>query len=202
MKNKWYIPFFIITLALVGISLDQSGVANQEIILKFTNLEAYEAESEEVLNFVQSQLKDVAVDNLKIQKKEDGTLKITYYSDVEVSTIKDLLSQKNSFLLTSNFGGSKDGLPQPAEDDIAGYQIDVFEIQPTKDFVGATGTVVDVKSEVVRFFNPDAYPFVEHLKINYSETIKLQEVVSIACCLEIEKGFCNVPQVRAGPQVV
>ena len=201
MKNKWYISLLVIALAIVGVSLDKSSVANQEIILKFTNLEVSENESREVLGFVKNQLEGVAVSNIQIQKSQDGTLKITYHSTMDVSEIKVLLSQTNHLVLDMDSGMSTDELPFSNEGDVGGYQIDVFEIQPAKDLAGATGTVVDVKTEIIRFFTPDANTTSVHLERKDTTQAKVLYTVCNSKTLLLNDGFCLIPQVRAGPIV-
>ena len=61
MKNTWYLGIFVLALALVGISLDKSTNANQEIVLKFTESEVTSGQTEEVIRFVKSQLETIAV---------------------------------------------------------------------------------------------------------------------------------------------
>jgi len=96
MKNKWYISALIFVLAIVGINLEQVSVPNQEIVLQFIDVEVSLHETQDVIALVKSQLEAVAVDNIKIQDLGNGTLKITYYSDIAVSEIKKIvLGERN-----------------------------------------------------------------------------------------------------------
>lgn len=202
MKNTWYISLLVIAIAILGIRFGQSSVANQEIVLKFANLETFERESQEAIRFVKTQLQEISADNVKVQYSNDGSFKITYYSDVDIARIKTLLSQKNDVIFTNNTKGTKGKSPLSEDDETLGFLIDVFEIQPSNDIAGATGTVVEVKSEIIRFFTPEAYPVVTYLKENYTKKIERAHIASSSRSLEIKKGFCTIPKVRAGPQVV
>jgi hypothetical protein len=93
-------------------------------------------------------------------------------------------------------------LPFSKEENLSSYEFDVFEIQPLKDYIGATGTVVEVKSEIIRFFTPEAFPFLETLEEKH---ISITKVLYTTCGLktqEIQVGFCDVPEARAGPKTV
>ncbi len=199
MKNTWYLGILVFALAFVGMSIDKSASANQEIVLKFTEFEVSELETQEILHFVKSRLQELAIGEIQIHQSQKGTLKITYYSDVEVAVIKELLSNKNSFALEGGVSDSEKRNPLPEDLDLASYQLDVFEIQVSKDIAGASGTVVEFKTENIRFFTPDVYGFSEHLiKEKELSTQRAYHTFNVIA-LAIGDNFCTVPQVRAGP---
>jgi len=197
MKNTKYLIFLIFALAIVGIGLDKSTGANQEIILKFTEQTVTEGDTEDVIRFVKNQLKGVATGDIQIKKALNGTLKITYHSDIEIAQIKAIFSQNSSLVLETN--NSNDELPSPIQEDLIGFQLDVFEIQTSKDFVGFTGTVVEFKTESIRFFTPDVYALSQQLIKEEDARTEQAYHTYTSIALAIDDSFCTVPQVRAGP---
>lgn len=202
MKNNWYISLFILALAIAGIGLDQSSIANQEVVLKFTNLEVSETESQEVINYIKGQLEEANVENIQILKPEQGVLKIKYHSDLDVARIKEIFSKGNDFALEKSNNKSSTKFPLENEGDVSSFHLDVFEIQLDKDFVGTPGTVVEGKSEIVRFFAPDGLSILGNLEDKDTEIAQVAYNTSFCKTLGIEIGFCRIPQVRAGPRIV
>ncbi len=201
MKNTWYLGIFVFALALMGVSLDKSTNANQEIVLKFTESEVTSGQTEEVIRFVKSQLETIAVGEIQIKKSDYGTLKITYYSEVATAQIKKLLSSQSKLVLSDVVRNGENQFPEPDTDDFEGYQLDVFEIQTSKDFAGASGTIVEFKTESIRFYTPDVYTFSEQLIKEETANIKRTFLINTTITLAIVDNFCTVPQVRAGPVV-
>ncbi len=200
MKNTWFVSLLIITLAVLGVSLDTSSIANQEIVLKFNNLDVPESESEQVIDFVKSQLRNIAVSNIKISKGEHGVLKITYHSDLDTTIIKETLSKEVALMVENDSSSSDKELPFSNEENLANYELDVFEIQPAKDYIGATGIVVEIKNEIIRFFTPDAFPVLETLEEKHNSIAKVLCTTYGTKTLEIQVGFCDIPEARAGPK--
>lgn len=200
MKNTWYLGFLVIALTFLGISLDKKTSANQEIILKFTNLSVTEGETQDVLRFVKEQLKEVAVGDIQIKTSGNGTLKISYYSDAAIADIKELFSEKSSLVLTN--GLYDDESSHPEKEDFEGYELDVFEIQTPNESVGSEGTVVEFKTESVRFYTPDVYSFTETYTTTKTTTIAVIYHTYATIALAIDQNSCTVPQVRAGPLFV
>lgn len=199
MKNTWYLGMFVFALALLGLSIGKSTRANQEIVLKFTERDVTEGKTKEVLRFVKSQLQEVTTGDIQVKQSGKGTLKIIYYSDKDVSEIKELLSYQIELALEDKIPASGTQFPSPENIDLAGYQLDVLEIQAAKDFVGATGTIIEFKAGSIRFFTPNTCSFFEQLikEKEASTTRAYHSYTTIA--LAISDSFCKVPQVRAGP---
>ena len=55
MRNKWYVSALIFALAIVGISLEQVSVPNQEIVLQFADLEVTLDETQDAITQIKSQ---------------------------------------------------------------------------------------------------------------------------------------------------
>lgn len=200
MKNKWFISALIFALAIVGISLEQASVPNQEIVLQFADVEVTLDETEEAIALVKSQLEALDVDNIQIQESGNGTLKITYYSDIHVSEIKKIFSGENGLAVNQTSFTTKDNSQFPPEEDVTSYQIDVYEIQKNVDSVGFTGNILEPKSEIIRFFTPDTYAAVRNQKeVEKNKTEKVAYTIHRKIAIAIDESSYNIPEVRAGP---
>jgi hypothetical protein len=96
VRNKWYLYTFIIALAILGISLEQNAVPNQEILIKFTTSQNSVHNTQDAIALVKSKLENVDVSNIKVEELADGTLKLSYYSDLDVSEIQKIFGKENS----------------------------------------------------------------------------------------------------------
>ncbi len=198
MNNKWYISAFIFALAIIGISLEQVSVPNQEIVIQFTDVEVSSEETQDAIAVIKNQLQAIDVDNIQIQESGNGTLKITYYSDIEVSEIKELLSKESALTLEEDLY-NKDITETPFEKDVA-YEFDVYEIQESNDFIDTDGTIIESKSEIIRFFTPNAY--VSSTKVDSKEENALEKLayrIHRNIAIAINNAEYKIPEVRAGP---
>jgi len=201
MRNKWYISALIFALVIFGISLKQTSVPNQEIVLQFTDVEVSLLESQKAITLVKNQLRGVGADNIKIQDVGSGTLKITYYSDLATSEIKKLFLAERSLAIdfTSQDSDKKD-TELPFEQDFQSYQLDVYEIQEGQDLADSNGNVLEPKLEIIRFFNRDSYASNgrEHSE-RTTKTEKQAYTVYKNIAIAIDNSSYKIPEVRAGP---
>lgn len=198
MNNKWYISAFIFALAIIGISLEKVSVPNQEIVIQFTDVEVSPEETQDAIAVIKNQLQAIDVDNIQIQESGNGTLKITYYSDVEVSEIKEILSKGNTVTL-GHTSYNNDTTGTPSEKDLT-YEFDVYEIQESNDFIDTDGTIIESKSEIIRFFTPNAY--VSSAKVDSKEENALEKLayrIHRTIAIAINDAEYKIPEVRAGP---
>lgn len=200
MKNKWYISVLIFALAIIGISLEQTSVPNQEIVLQFAEDEVSLPQTKEAIAQVKSQLEAVDVDNIKIQELGNGTLKITYYSDIDVSEIKKIFSTETVALDYTSYDSDRKGTEIPSDKELKSYQLDVYEIQDINDIVDSSGNVVESKSEIIRFSTPDTYASInKQNRVVKNKTEKLAYTVHKNIAIAIDNAEYKIPEVRAGP---
>ena len=200
MKNKWFISALLFALAIIGISLEQVSVPNQEIVLQFTDVEVTLDETEEAIALVKSQLEALDVDNIQIQQSGNGILKITYYSDIHVSEIKKIFLGESRLTINQTSYPSNGTSKIPSEEDVTSYQIDVYEIQEHIDIVGSSGNVLEPKSEIIRFFTPDTYASISKEKgVEKNKTEKVAYTIHRKIAIAIDDSSYNIPEVRAGP---
>ena len=102
MNSRRYIGALIIILTFLGVASKQSiTIPNQEIVLQFTDVEVSSFEAKNTVEIVKQQLRNLGADNIQIKKGQKGTLKITYYSDADVASIKETLSNQEKLVLNA-----------------------------------------------------------------------------------------------------
>ena len=201
MKVKWYFSVLIVFLTLLGICQEQNSVPNQEIVLQFTDDEVTNEEAQNTIAIIKEQLQTLGINDIQVGEQEDGRLKITYYSDANVASIKKILSKGKRIELgyTSYNQDEKDGnLPSNKN---SNYNFDVYEIQSTDLTLGFDGKyVLEIKQEYERFSNPNVYSF--EGEINVTERCKIVKVayrVNRNIAIAIDNTLNTIPEVRAGP---
>lgn len=200
MKNKWFISALLFALAIIGISLEQASMPNQEIVLQFADVEVTLDETEQAITLVKSQLEALDVDNIQIQESGNGILKITYYSDIHVSEIKKIFSGDSGLAVHKTSHTTSNNSKFPSEENLTSYQIDVYEIQKNIGIADSSGNVVESKSEIIRFFTPDTYASISKQKgIEKNKTEKLAYTIHRKIAIAIDDSSYNIPEGRAGP---
>ena len=94
MMARWCISVLIFSLTLFGVvSQQQILVPNQEIVLQFEDVDLTSKQAENTVAIVKQQLQDLGAENIQVFSLENGKLKITYFSDSEVASIKETFSE-------------------------------------------------------------------------------------------------------------
>lgn len=201
MKNTWYISAFILALAFVGISLDRVAVPNQEIVIQFSDNNTTLDRTQEAIALVKNQLSTIDAGSIKIEQLVNGTLKVSYYSELEVAEIKTLFSKALEIGISDtqpNFKENGDRLP--LENGGEQYQLDIYKIQESSDFDGAVGTILESKSETTRSSKTKFYASGNRLPVQEQHTI--QKVAFTAHknhAIAINNSSYKIPETRAGP---
>ncbi len=200
MKAKWYFSVIIIFLTLLGIHQEQTTVPNQEIVLQFVDDEVTNEEAQNAIVIIKEQLQAIGINNIQVGEQENGKLKIIYYSDANVESIKRILS-KGKKIEIGYTSFNKDDTDFPSDKNQNEYEFDVYEIQSADtsfDFDGKYA--LELKQEYDRFSNPNIYTFAA--VVNISEKCR---IVKTACKIHKSITFFtgntlhNIPEVRAGP---
>lgn len=204
MQTKWLLSSFIFILAIAGISLEQIAVPNQEIVVQFTHEDVTLSETQDAIAVVKEQLKAIGVHNIQVQESVNGRLKITYHSDVDVLSIKRILSQENTFDLGyASFKAPNEPTEFPSEKNTKNYELNVYEIQNGTDFeTDFNGYVLEIETKTNRFFVPDYYAASNVLSVSEkNKTDKLAYAIHKNVALAIDNTSYVIPEVRAGPIV-
>ena len=204
MKPRWYISTLIIILALIGVvSEPQISVPNQEIVLQFTDLTISTEETQNTLAIVKKQLQDLGVENIQIEGLEAGSVKITYYSESEVDTIKQSLSQEKKLTLDyTPFNKEERESKLPSDKNTIAYNLDVHEIQKNHDANwDLNGTPVqELKTKSNHFFNYNVFASFNDADVHEQESVsKIAYKVNQNMAMAIDDASRSIPEVRAGP---
>lgn len=200
---RWYIAFLVAILSFFGsISQDeQATIPNQEIVLEFDDTSIDASVQEHTIAFVKQQLQAIGSTDIEVQEIENGLLKISYFSETTVETIKSLLAADK--LESLNVSDNTTDRPVPSQESDVEYRLDVYEIQQSYELSDVEGQMTfETKWERDRsihsnhnFLNSeDSDPQLAH---NSSVAFKVNTNVTIA----IENRSRAIPEVRAGPQI-
>ncbi|MCG2418527.1 hypothetical protein K8089_05785 [Aequorivita sp. F47161] len=202
MNWKWYIPVLIIALAFFGISLEQSTLPNQEIVVQFNTKNVSAAEAEQAIANVTSQLKSIGIAHVLVSEIQNGQLKVSYYSSKDVATIKGLFSGQNKLQLAgTDFNERNTSSKIPFSQDSHIYKLDVVTIQ--KDFgsnLDLQGILVIVKAAKDQYLKPVFSLHASENNFDLKQAIALVAYKNYGnISLLINHASYKIPEVRAGP---
>jgi hypothetical protein len=199
---RWYIPVLIIVLAFFGISKEKSTLPNQEIVVQFDANSVSTDEAQRAVSEITTQLKAIGVADVQVSELQDGKLKVTYYSTIDVAVVKNLFYKQNKLQIGDTAFNEKEGSAKiPFSSDSNTYKLEVIKIQ--KDYgsdLGFHGFPVEVKSikdqylKQVFFLATDDNNF--SLKQNF-ENVAYRNYRNVS--LLIDTTSHKIPEVRAGP---
>lgn len=171
MKAKWYICTLFLIFISLGAFQEQVSTPNQEIILEFVDTQINQKNIETTIAQVKQKLLKVGVANIKIDKTQNGSLKISYYSIVDIDNIKKELAKKHNLVLNKN-SHHKEG-----DKDASDYNISIHKITNQTDVSNSDYKFVfENKNQSDRFttynFNAllkktEQYKAKQHFKTSY-----------------------------------
>ncbi|WP_203257973.1 hypothetical protein [Hyunsoonleella ulvae] len=202
MTLKKYIGVIVVILTLLGIvDQQQVDVHNQEIVLEFNASQHASVDDQSTISLLKQELETLGITDVKVVEKGNGTLKITYFSSIDVLSVKRILLKRiRSELNTSD----EEDLPFsfPVEDHDIAYSLDVHEIQDGKEAEsGLNGIVVlELKPKADRFFKPKTVASLLH---KYKEAENANTKVAFQRhkknVYALNNASRQIPEVRAGP---
>lgn len=203
MRTKIHIGILILVLTCLGVvSQQQTQKANQEIVFHFTNIEASSNEAQNTISVVKEQLYEIGVSNIKVSHQDNGKLKISYYSDVDVANVKAELFNKMKLDLDYVFEHEENNANHSSGEDSPNFNLDIYEIQNTQQSnSGFDGCVLVKKSEFDRYYDPNTFFAFSTLQVrndNNSEKVALKVWGYVEN--RISNPFNIFPEVRAGPK--
>ena len=196
---KSYFSALIIALTLLVVAQQQITMPNQEIVMQFTDDEVTSDEALNAITIVKNQLQNIGVENIQVRELDDGILKITYYSEIDVASIKNILSKEKKLELGYTSQQEK-STKLPSDDESNSYNFDVFEIQKSSDAEwDFNGTLVlELKPDGDRFFNPKIYASIDEVDADISNKKAVCKTYS-NIAIAIDNTSYKIPEVRAGP---
>ena len=204
MQLKRYIGAIIFILSFLAvISQQEFNVPNQEIVLEFNHGEVTSSQAESTVAHIKQQLQVLGASQIKVQKTVSGKLKITYYSDADVASIKKTFAKDLEHNLDANvFSKTNKQTELPSKVPSIAYNLDVFEIQNANnsgwDLDGKCVLTTDTKSD--RFSDPNVFFFIEVVKVSLEDnTVKTAYKVRRNVSISTENNLHKIPEGRAGP---
>jgi len=204
MQLKRYIGAIIFILSFLAvISQQEFNVPNQEIVLEFNHIPVTSNKAQATVLQVKNKLQTLGASQIKVQKTAQGTLKITYYSETDIASIKQTFSKDLYGKLNTNLLEEKNKSADfPAEESKVAYNLDVFEIKDTNtsgwDFDGKCVLSVDNKSD--RFSDPNTPFFIQDVQVTLEKhTVKTAYKVRRNVLISTENNLHKIPEGRAGP---
>ena len=195
MQLKWYISVLVIVLTLLGVGQHQIAVPNQEIVVQFSK-EVSSEKTRDAIVIVKKQLQSAGVDNIQVYNEASG-LRITYYSVIDVESIKELLGESN---LELDYASSNQSNKSSKENSNI-YNLDVYEIQKGNEYdLDFDGFVLEQKPENPRYSSPNLYFSKEEIDIKDRHRFtEVKFVIQRNIAIAIDNALHKIPEVRAGP---
>ena len=194
MKSKWYFGIVITALAFFVVCQQEMTVPNQQIVFQFSDNQTTVSQTEATIAVVKHQLKNIGVKNTTVVE-QNGTLKITYYSDASVAIVKAVLLKEKLIKAVAANLPSDNPLHQ-------NYNFDVFEIKTaTESGVGFDGKyIVEAKQEYTRASQVTvSFSAISENIIQLDQPVVVGKKVNTNISISIDKGTFNIPEGRAGP---
>ncbi|MFX0555215.1 hypothetical protein ACOCEA_00355 [Maribacter sp. CXY002] len=199
MNAKWCISTLLIILSLLGLSQEQTKASNQQILLKFTEVElASETAHDEVLTAITKKLQILGIDAIEIVENDAKQVSIRYYSDVDALSVKEFLTQDNQHSLAYEgevpFELPKEPLPEK-------YNLVVSDLQQkANNGLSLNGNLVLVqKQDFNTFFNPLIHRFSNAIVLEQAAIVNVSFRINKNIAIAIDNTSQNIPEVRAGP---
>lgn len=198
---KWYIGALVSMIAIFVVQQQEMVTPNQEIALHFTNdFSSLEKEEQSIVQFT-SQLEDTGATVIKVVKKSNGRYTFSYYSEHNVSSIKEKLEVDVVNYLTAISGQP---VKLPSQEDRAVFQIDIYDIQ--QDTNGVAGADPALFFELKLDFNRGSQVNQPSLvKTIYSSDDRIVEQLIKSANhtqgLTVSSRCYAIPAVRAGPSL-
>ncbi|WGD33831.1 hypothetical protein [Olleya sp. YS] len=193
MKFTRYFGIIIAALAFFVVSQQQITVPNQEIVLHSSSSQFTASQTEQAITTIKTQLKSLGIENIHVLD-QNGTLKIIYYSDIDVESVKHAILDGGELVYVTD---KQSDVPQREN-----YKFDVFEINTsTESGIGFDGKfIVEVKQEYTRASQITVTFSAIAENINpLQQLIQVAQKVNTSISIGIDKGTFNIPEVRAGP---
>ena len=192
MQAKWYFSTFFLIFIYFGAFQEQVSIPNQEIVLEFVDANINEKDIEKSIAEVKEKLLKVGITNIVIHKSETSTLKISYFSKIDIKNIKEILSKENKLLLNTN---------SPYKNS-TNYNFDVYELNDATQLSNVDKKFVfEIKYNSDRFTTVNYSALIKNLESSTAEQLyKTAYKVNKDNPFTKDKASCKEPEVRAGPK--
>jgi preprotein translocase subunit SecD len=199
MKIKLQLGIIVMLFVFLGTYLEQTIVPNQQIVIQFSDTNISSEATENTIEAVKEQLQNIGVSHINIGQHEDGKLRITYYSEADVSRIQSILSKEDGFKFAYQTSENNSSDFPDNEND---YELNISEIQDGSDtnwgFEGIQ--IVELNQKSDRFSNPNDDLSGGNIDVeNYNAAVQVAIQVNGTVDLATDNTSYIIPEVRAGP---
>ena len=203
MNSKWYISTLLIVLALIGLNQEQTKVANQQIVVQFTDVElTSDSTPDDALETITKKLHALGISNIELVESDNTKLTIRYYSDIDASSVGEILSHESELALTYD---DVDELPidYPEDKLPETFSLVVSDLQQqSEDGLGLNGKFAfELNQDYERFSNPVVLMFNATLAQQQDAMVHVAFLVNNAVAIALDNTSDSIPEVRAGPCV-
>jgi preprotein translocase subunit SecD len=201
MKTKLHLGILIVLMTFLGRYLETAIVPNQQIVVQFSDKDIAKEDAVNAIDVVREQLQGIGVAHLQIVHNGDGQLKITYYSESDVTQIQDILLKEEGFNIAYDSGdNSSDKLPE--NKNVKDYELNISEIQNSNDsnWDFERTEVVELNQKSDSSYNPK-------VKSSGAQINKKDSNNKVSVAVQVNNFVANatnhisykIPEVRAGP---
>ncbi|MFK8058861.1 MAG: hypothetical protein AB8B78_02115 [Polaribacter sp.] len=195
MKAKWYISTLLFISLCFGAFQEQVFEPNQEIILEFVDTKIHKKNIENTISELKEKLVEIGVTNILIQETQKGTLKISYYSVVDVESIKNTLTEENELALNKKSENKKNSKES------YNYKIDVYELTNKIDISDiGNNFIFEIKYQSDRFTTNNFLTFSRVLDFKEHQLFKTAFKANKNNPFTKDFTSHQEPEVRAGPK--
>lgn len=197
MNVRWYISTLFLILIYWGGFQEPISTRNQEIVLEFFDTKTDQKNIESTSTDIQEKLLKIGVSNIKIQETENGTLKISYFSNVPIETIKVALAKDTELGSRHKSKNNKNNAPS------SNYNIDIYQLTQEADLSNLDNKFIfEIKHNADRFTNNDNYAHARSFQINNTNQLfKTAYKANRKSPFSKDRTSHKEPEVRAGPYI-
>jgi hypothetical protein len=202
VNKRWYFFGLLIALAFFGISLEQTAVPNQEIVVQFNAHSISSDNAQQAISEITEQLKTIGVSDIQVSEMLDGKLKVTYFSTIDVAVVKNLFAQQNKLQLGETaFGETENSSKIPFSDHTDIYKLEVVKIQTDYGSnLGFHGLPVEIKSLKDQYLNQVVSLGASEINFELRNGIEKEVGKNYHYVpFSINNTSHKIPEVRAGP---
>lgn len=169
-------------------------------MVQFADASSDSQQAHSAISLVKAQLQKIGVKNIQVIRSAEKSLRITYYSETDVSDVKDILSLVTELDLDHT---PIEGPEFPSNKNTDDYNVNVYEIhEKTSNNWGLDAIfITELRSDSVRFFTPKIYPSTDDLE----EKERIEKIAyRVFSDIAIAKDNTShaIPEVRAGPILI
>jgi len=192
MSAKWYISALLLIFAVFGAFQEQVSIPNQEIMLEFVDAKINKQNIDNTIADVRKKLLNVGISNIIIKETKNGTLKISYFSVVEVDNIKEAIIKDNKFVFNKNSKNNSS----------SNYNIAIYELTDEPDISNLDYKFIfEIKYHTDRFTTDTYFAFVKKIEqYKTDQLFKIAYKVNKNSPFTKDKTSYKEPEVRAGPK--